>query len=70
MEITYALIKDNTVQNIIVADAAFAAMIALEWQEVVLLNKLDGTIIRSSIGWDWDGKTFTPPEPAAPVTPK
>lgn len=66
----YALIKDNKVNNIIVADTVFAAAIALEWQEVVLLNKLDGTITQTSIGWDWDGKTFTPPEPVAPVTPK
>lgn len=68
METIYALIKDNKVKNIIVADPVFAAAIALEWQAVVLLNKLDGTVTQASIDWDWDGTNFTPP-PAPEAIP-
>ncbi len=65
MEITYALIKNNTVQNIIVADAAFAAMIAPDWQAVILLNQPDGTLTPCAMGWGWDGTTFINPTPVS-----
>ena len=65
METTYALVQANIVQNVIVADAAFAAAIAPEWQAVILLNQPDGTLTPCGIGWGWDGTIF-----AAPVAPK
>lgn len=67
METLYTLIKNNVVENIIVADAEFAATIAPGWQAVVLLNKPDGAMITASIGWGWDGTNFVAPiEPIAP----
>lgn len=65
METLYALVKDNVVQNVIVADAAFAKVIKPEWQAVVLLTNANGTNTPCGIGWGWNGKIFT-----APVAPK
>lgn len=51
----YALIQNNVVVNIIEADAAFAAAIALDWQHVA---PADG----AGIGWGWDGVQFMAPQ--------
>ena len=51
----YALIKNQTVINAIVADAEFAETIAPDWDAVVLLPEGAG------IGWAWDGKKFIAP---------
>lgn len=69
METTYALVQANIVQNVIVADAAFAAMIAPDWQAVVLLNQPDGTLTTCGMGWGWDGTNFIDPTPVQPVEP-
>ena len=61
METTYALVQANIVQNVIVADAAFAAMIAPDWQDVILLNQPDGTLTPCAMGWGWDGTNFIAP---------
>ncbi len=67
MEIQYALINDNVVQNVIVADAEFAAAIAPDWQAVILLNQPDGTLTPCGIGWAWDGTNFIAPVGSEPT---
>lgn len=53
----YALIKAGVVQNIIVADADFVAMIAEQWDHIEPAPE------GCAIGWAWDGEAFTPPAP-------
>lgn len=63
----YCLIKGGKVANVIVADPAFAATIAADWDAVVPSDGVTG------IGWSWDGESFTAPpatgEPA-PAAPR
>lgn len=57
----YALIKSGVVQNVIEADASFAALIAPEWDEVVAVSIGD-----AGIGWSYSNGVFTePPKPEA-----
>ena len=52
----YALIKNQTVINAIVADAEFAETIAPDWDAVVLMPEGVG------IGWSWSTEHgFSPP---------
>lgn len=53
----YALIKSGRVDSIVVADAAFVATIADQWD--VVTPAIEGC----AIGWAWDGEDFTPPTP-------
>lgn len=53
----YAIIENNIVTNVIVADAAFAASIGA----VPAQN--------AGIGWTYAGGVFTAPEPQQPATP-
>lgn len=69
METIYALVQANLVANVIVADAAFAVMIAPDWQAVILLNQPDGSLTPCGIGWGWDGTNFIDPNPVEPVEP-
>lgn len=56
----YALIQDNTVQNVIVADASFVALVENDWQAVVRVDELSP---QPGIFWVYNGGTsFTPPE--------
>ena len=57
----YALIKDNTVQNVIVADAAFVDSIRADWQHITESGD-------AGIGWGWDGSKFVAPPVPEPVT--
>jgi hypothetical protein len=50
----YALIKNGTVENVIVADAAFIDLIRGERDHIVLIEPGVG------IGWGWNG-AFVPP---------
>lgn len=56
---TYALIQANQVDNIIAADASFAAFIAPRYQYVV---QIDAISPRPDMGWSYDGESFSPPE--------
>jgi len=61
-----ALIKAGKVENVIVADAAFAAAIAGQW------DRVEPAAPGVGIGWGWDGTQFVAPavpepEPAAPA---
>lgn len=47
----YALIRDGRVANVIVADDAFAAAIAPDWDAVV---RVDGRDDRPGPGWTYD----------------
>lgn len=59
----YALIKNNKVENIIVADEEFVALIADQWDHIELINQDGGQI--PGIDWTWDGfKFIEPPAPA------
>ena len=55
---SYALIKDGLVVNVIEADAAFVA--ALTGFDAVVETDTAG------IGWRWDGQQLSVPEPAPP----
>ncbi len=55
----YALIRDGIVQNVIVADASFVALIRSEW------DKVEPVTGSAGIGWGWDNGFVPPPEPAA-----
>lgn len=60
----YALINAGRVENIIVADAAFAALIAPDYEAVVIANDTP-----AYIGGEYVGGAFVPQpveEPAAP----
>lgn len=58
----YALIKDGTVQNIIVADADFIVLITPGWDHIEPAR--DG----AGPGWGWDGTDFiAPPQPELPA---
>lgn len=59
----YALIKSGKVENTIVADADFLALISSGWDHI---EPLSGS---ASIGWGWDGGKFVAPTPD-PVTPQ
>lgn len=58
----YALIKNNTVQNVIECDQAFADSIASDWDAVVPSQG-------SGIGWTYVDGVFTAPLPPAPTPP-
>lgn len=64
IEIKHALIVDGLVENIIVADAAFAALIAPGYDAVVVANDTP-----AYIGGEYKNGAFVPapvePEPAA-----
>lgn len=60
----YALVKNDVIQNVIVADAAFVAMIAQDWDDVIQVDDSPGS---PGVGWvrSGDGDSFEPP--AAPA---
>lgn len=51
----YALIKNGTVQNMIVAAPDFIQLIAAQWDAIIPASHGCG------IGWGWDGSEFVPP---------
>lgn len=55
----YAIINNNIIENVIVADADFAAMIANQHQYVLRVDNLDP---QPAIGWTYDGQNFIAPE--------
>lgn len=66
----YALIKNGTVQNVIVADEAFVAQIAPEWDHIERIDTPAEQALGVAIGWAWNGTQFVaPPAPPAPPAP-
>lgn len=66
----YALIKNTLIENIILADAEFAALIAPEWDAVVALDtpeKLANAVIGGSCVDGVLALPVLPPPPAPPV---
>lgn len=64
-EQTFALIVGGIVQNIIVADAAFAALIAADYDAVI-----EATGTPAYIGGEYRDGAFVPmPPPEVPVAP-
>ena len=62
----YALIKENTVVNVILADETFIAGIANQYDHVEAIDTALEQSLGVGVGWGWDG-SFTPP--VAPETP-
>jgi hypothetical protein len=58
----YALIKNGFVENVIIADQAFADFIAHEWDAVVPANGM-------GVGWSYAGGVGTAPTQPAPSAP-
>lgn len=66
----YALIKDDTVHNVIVADDGFIATIAYDWDHIERIDAEPGV----GIGWGWAAGAFTAPQaletgPSEPIFP-
>ncbi len=66
----YALIKNNIVENVIVADEDFIASIADQWDHVEALDTLLEQGLGVGIGWTWDGEFHAPPQPEVPIIPE
>ncbi len=62
----YALIKAGTVENVIVADPEFVALILPRWDHIEALDTVQELGLGVGIGWGWDGGAFVAPELPAP----
>lgn len=67
----YALINAGTVENVIVADEAFVAQIASEWDHIERIDTPAEQALGVGIGWGWVNNAFVaPPAPPAPPPPE
>lgn len=65
----YALIKNNKVENIIVADFDFVQMILPDWQHIEPIDSQAEMTLSVGIGWSWTAQDgFTPP--VVEITPE
>lgn len=60
----YALVNENLVKNIIVADADFVQSIQSEWQAVIDITGLNP---KPRINWIYQGGEFIAPNPPSPT---
>lgn len=60
---TFALIKNGTVQNVIVADEAFIASITSKWDHIECIDTPAERALGVGIGWGWDDSGFVAPLP-------
>lgn len=60
----YALVKNGVVVNTIVADADFIALIQSQYDHCVQITNEPGS---PSMGWTYDGTSFSPPTPPTPL---
>ena len=60
---TFALIKNGTVQNVIVADEAFIASITSKWDHIECIDTPTERALGVGIGCGWDGSSFVVPSP-------
>ncbi len=58
MEKIFALIKDGSVENIIVADENFVALIAPKWNFIIRIDEISP---RPEIGWAYQNGEFINP---------
>lgn len=68
----YALIKDNKVENVIVADPDFITNIIHDWDHIEQIDTPEERALGVGIGWGWDGTQFVAPpapEPAPEPAP-
>ena len=63
---TFALIKNGTVQNVIVADEAFIASITSKWDHIECIDTPAELALGVGIGWEWEGSSFVAPTPTTP----
>ena len=63
---TFALIKNGTVQNVIVADEAFISSITSKWDHIECIDTSAELALGVGIGWGWDGSSFVAPTPTTP----
>lgn len=66
----YALIKNKKVENVIVADQAFIALISAEWDHIEPLETLDEQWLGVGIGWTYIDRQFQPPQSLSPQLPE
>lgn len=50
----YALIKNNVVENVIVADESFVQLIATEWDHIERIDTPAEQALGVGIGWTWN----------------
>lgn len=62
----FALIKNGTVQNVIVADEAFITSITSKWDHIECIDTPAELALGVGIGWGWDGSSFVAPLPPTP----
>ena len=63
---TFALIKNGTIQNVIVADEAFITSITSKWEHIECIDTPAELALGVGIGWGWDGSSFVAPMPTTP----
>ena len=63
---TFALIKNGTVQNVIVADEAFITSITSKWDHIECIDTPAELALGVGVGWGWDGSSFVAPTPTTP----
>ena len=63
----YALIKDNSVVNVILADEAFVTGIASQYDHIEALDTPLEQSLGVGVGWGWDGGFVPPVAPPAPI---
>jgi len=68
----YALIKENTVVNVIIADSAFIEAIQQEYDHIEAIDTELEQSLGVGVGWGWDGGFLEPEQPPAqaPAPPK
>ena len=65
----YALIKADSVENVVEADQEFIDSIADQWDHIEPLDTLHEQGLGVGIGWTYEGGEFTPPPAPAPEQP-
>lgn len=63
MEKLFALIKNGLIENVIVAEQAFADQMKPKFDHVIRVDELDPL---PGIGWSYADGAFTPPAPPEP----
>lgn len=62
----YALIQNNAVVNVIIADAAFVAAIAPDYDHIEAMDAEIEQSLGVGVGWGWGGGFVAPEQPPQP----